>query len=238
MDRRDFIKTCGTIAVASFVDASFFSNVLANQEGFLKLYNKALLIKEDGTPITEKDILPHKEYLFFYPFASTPCFLLNLGEEVKEAQVRLKDGQSYTWKGGVGSKKSIVAYSAICSHQWSYPTKEYAFINYYPPDRASNATKKASVIQCCAHLTVFDPKAGGKVLDGPAEVPLASILLQEDNGKIYAVGVLGKDQFDAFFENYKKDLRKQYGSSAKAKQLVDRCVVMEVEKYVKEIIRC
>ncbi|WP_096602885.1 Rieske 2Fe-2S domain-containing protein [Hydrogenobacter hydrogenophilus] len=238
MNRRDFIKTCGTVAVASFLDASFFSNVLANQEGFLKLYNKALLIKEDGSPITEKDILPHKEYLFFYPFTSTPCFLLNLGEEVKGVEVKLSDGKTYLWKGGVGSKKSIVAYSAICSHQWSYPTKEYAFINYYPPDKPSGTTKKAGVIQCCAHLSVFDPKAGGKVLEGPAELPLASVVLEEDGGKLFAVGILGKDQFDAFFENYKTDLRKQYGSSAKAKELVDKCIVLEVEKYVKETIRC
>lgn len=238
MDRRDFIKTCGTIAVASFLDAGFFSQVLANQESFLKLYNKALLLKEDGSPLTEKDIIPHKEYIFFYPFASTPCYLINLSEEVKGVDVKLNDGQTYAWKGGVGSKKSIVAYSAICSHQWSYPTKEYAFINYYPPDKASETTKRAGVIQCCAHLSVFDPKAGGKVVEGPAEVPLASILLQEEGGKLYAVGVLGKDQFDAFFENYKTDLRKEYGSTTKAKELVDKCTVMEVEKYVKEIIRC
>ncbi|MGB9873864.1 MAG: (2Fe-2S)-binding protein [Hydrogenobacter sp.] len=238
MDRRDFIKTCGTVAVASFLDAGFFSKTLANQEGYFKAYNKALLIKEDGSPITEKDILPHKEYIFFYPFVSTPCYLLNLGEEVKSVDVKLSDGKTYSWKGGVGSKKSIVAYSAICSHQWSYPTKEYAFINYYPPDKPSETTKKAGVIQCCAHLSVFDPKAGGKVLEGPAELPLASVVLEEDGGKLFAVGILGKDQFDAFFENYKTDLRKQYGSSAKVKELVDKCIVLEVEKYVKEAIRC
>jgi Rieske Fe-S protein len=238
MDRRGFIRTCGVIAVASFLDARFFSEALANQEGLLKTYNKALLTKEDGSPISEKDILPHKEYIFFYPYASTPCFLLNLGDEVKGAEIKLNDGQVYLWKGGVGTKKSIVAYSAICSHQWSYPTREYAFINYYPPDKASETTKRASVIQCCAHLSVFDPKMGGKVLEGPAEVPLASIVLQEEDGKFYAVGVLGKDQFDAFFENYKTDLRKEYGSSAKAKQLVDKCSVVEVERYVKELIRC
>ena len=238
MDRRNFIKTCGAIAVASFLDTKFFSEALASQEGFLKLYSKAILLKEDGTPLTEKDIAPHREYIFFYPFASTPCYLINLVDEVKGAQLKLSDGQTYLWKGGVGSKKSIVAYSAICSHQWSYPTKDYAFINYYPPDKPSETTKKAGVIQCCAHLSVFDPRAGGKVIEGPAEVPLASILLEEEGGKLYAVGVLGKDQFDAFFENYKTDLRKEYGSTAKAKELVDKCVVMEVGKYVKEIIRC
>ncbi len=72
MDRRDFIKTCGTVAVASMLDASIFSNLLASQQdGMLKTYKNALLVKEDGSPIKEGDIKPHNNYIFFYPFAST-----------------------------------------------------------------------------------------------------------------------------------------------------------------------
>ena len=239
MDRRDFIKTCGTVAVASMLDASIFSNLLASQQdGMLKTYKKALLVKEDGSPLKEEDLKPHNNYIFFYPFVSTPCYLLNLDQEIKPVEIKLKDGLGYLWPGGVGSKKSIVAYSAICAHQWSYPTKDYSFINYYPPDKPSETTKKAGIIQCCAHLGLYDPKEGAKVLDGPPEVPLASIVLQEENGQFYAVGVLGKDQFDQFFDNYKADLSQQYGSTAKAKELVEKCIVMEVDKYVKSVIRC
>ncbi len=238
MDRRDFIKVCGAVAAAALADSKLFSQTLANQESFLKEYKKALLVKENGHPITYEDIKPYKQYLFFYPFASTPCYLIDLNEEVKGVELKLNDGGAYSWKGGIGKKKSIVAYSAICSHQWSYPTKDYSFINYYPPERISETTKRANIIQCCAHLSLFDPKVGGKVIEGPAEVPLASIALKEEEGKIYAIGVLGKDQFEQFFENYKADLRKEYGSTAKAKELVEKCILMEVEKYVKEIIRC
>lgn len=239
MDRRGFIKACGALAVASTIDARIFSEALAQQKGSLfKAYKKALLVKEDGSPLREQDLQPHTSYIFFYPYASTPCYLINLDKEVPPTEIRLANGQSYQWKGGTGSKKSMVAYSAICAHQWSYPTKDYSFINYYPPDKPSETTKKAGIIQCCAHLAVYDPSKGASVVDGPAEVPLASIVLEQEGGNFYAVGVLGVDQFDKFFDNYKQELRQAYGSTAKAKELVDRCVVMEVGKYVKEVIMC
>ncbi len=239
MDRRDFIKTCGTVAVASMLNADFFSQALAQQtDGMFKAYKKALLVKQDGSPLKEADIKPHVNYIFFYPHASTPCYLLNLGEAVQPAEIKLKDGKSYRWKGGVGSKKSIVAYSAICAHQWSYPTPQYSFINYYPPDSPSDTTKKAGIIQCCAHLALYDPKMGGNVIDGPADFPLASIVLEEEGGMFYAVGVLGKDQFEQFFDNYKTELRQQYGTTAKAKELVEKCPVIEISKYVQAVVKC
>ncbi len=238
MNRRGFLKACSTVAVASMIDPSVFSNLLSAQEGMFKAYNKALLVKEDGSPLKEEDLKPHTNYIFFYPYASTPCYIINLGEEVKPVDIKLKDGKTYKWQGGVGSKKSIVAYSAICAHQWSYPTKQYSFINYYPSDKPSEITKKGGVIQCCAHLAVYDPKEGARVLDGPAEVPLASVVIQEEGGNLYAIGILGVDQFNQFFENYKRELRQTYGSTAKAKALVDKCTVMEVGKYVGQVIYC
>ena len=141
MDRRYFLKACATVAVASMINPSVFSNLLSAQEGMFKAYKKALLVKEDGSPLREEDLKPHNAYIFFYPYASTPCYLIDLGEEVKPVDVKLKDGKTYKWQGGVGSKKGIVAYSAICAHQWSYPTKQYSFINYYPPDKPSETTK-------------------------------------------------------------------------------------------------
>ncbi|MCS6998141.1 MAG: (2Fe-2S)-binding protein [Aquificaceae bacterium] len=239
MDRRGFIKTCGTVAVASFIDPSLFSQVLAQQQdGMFQAYKKALLVKSDGTPLKEEDIKPQVNYIFFYPHNATPCYLINLGETVPPAEIKLKDGKSYRWMGGVGAKKSIVSYSAICAHQWSYPTPQYSFINYYPPDKPSETTKKAGIIQCCAHLALYDPKQGGSVIDGPADFPLASIVLQEEGGRFFATGVLGKDQFQQFFDNFRTELRQQYGSTAKARELVDKCIVMEVDKYVQAVVRC
>ncbi len=238
MDRRDFLKTCTAVAAASLASPSFFSSLVEAQEGKFKAYKKALLVDKNGNPIKPEDIDPRKQYIFFYPHRATPCLLTNLGKEVPPAKVKLSDGTSYNWQGGVGPKKSIVAYSAICSHQFSHPTPEFSFINYYPENIPSKIVKRGGVIQCCAHLSVFDPAQGAKVIDGPAPFPLTAIVLSYEDGKLYALGTLGKELFEDFFDMFKPDLRKLYRSTRKAKKLVDRCEVVEVEEYAKEVIRC
>ncbi len=238
MDRRNFLKTCTAVAAASLASPSFFIDTLKAQEGSFKPYNKAPLLKKDGTPIKPEEIDPTKQYLFFYPHRATPCILANLDKEVPPTEVKLADGSVYKWQGGVGPKKSIVAYSAICPHQLSYPTPDYSFINYYPQNTPSNIVKRGGVIQCCAHLSVFDPEKGGVVLDGPAQFPLTAIVLTYEDGVLYAVGTLGKEFFEDFFDVFKPDLRKLYKSSRKAKKLVEKCEVIEVSEYAKEVIRC
>ncbi len=238
MDRRGFLKACTAVAAASFASPSLFVNTLKAQEGKFKAYKKAILLKKDGLPLKPEEIDPKKQYIFFYPHRATPCILANLGKEVKPALVKLSDGTTYQWQGGVGPQKSIVAYSAICPHQLSYPTPDYSFINYYPESIPSKIVKRGRVIQCCAHLSVFDIEKGGAVIDGPAPFPLTAIVLTYEDGKLYAVGTLGKEMFEDFFDVYKPDLRKIYRSTRKAKKLVDKCEVIEVEEYAKEVIRC
>ena len=238
MNRRNLIKTCSLMAIGSMFSKGFFDSLLASEKESYKKYQKTLLVKEDSTPFMVKDIQPNTALLFYYPFRSTPCYIINTGEEVKPTKVKLSNGKEYDFKGGIGDKKSIVAYSAICPHQWSYPNKDFSLINYYPSNEKSQTTGKSGVIQCCAHMSVFDIKNGGQVLEGPAEVPLACIELTEEDGKIYATGVLGINQFEEFFDMYKSDLIDQYGSLEKAKEQLDKTVVMEVGKYVKEQIKC
>ncbi len=238
MDRRSFIKSCSTIAVVSAIEPTFFSKLLAQENSYITQFKKALLIKENGEPIKEKDLQPFKQYIFFYPYKSTPCYIINLDTEIKPVEVKLVDGGSYKWNGGVGSKKSIVAYSAICSHQWMYPTKDFSMLNYYPPTEKSQTTEKSNIIQCCAHMSIFDPQKGCEVLEGPAPYPLASIVLTVEDDKIYANAVLGRHQFEEFFDLYKSDLIQQYGSINAAKELIEKATVMEVGSYVKEQIKC
>ncbi len=238
MDRRDFLKTCTAVAAASLASPSFFSDLLKAQEGSFKAYNKAPLVDKSGEPIKPDSLDSSKQYIFFYPHRATPCILANLGKEIPPVEVKLSDGSTYKWPGGAGPEKSIVAYSAICPHQLSYPTPDYSFINYYPADISSGVVKRGGVIQCCAHLSVFDPAKGGAVIDGPAQFPLTAIVLSYEDGVLYAVGTLGKEFFEDFFDVYKPDLRKLYKSSRKAKKLVEKCEVIEVSEYAKEVIRC
>src|SRR5678809_594965 len=132
-----------------------------------------------------------RNLIFHYPFAATPCFLLNLGKPAKAlALLKTVDNRPYEWKGGVGSGRSIVAYSAICAHKLSYPTRDISFISFRAEKSARN--KFGNVIHCCSEHSQYDPAEGGRVVAGPAPQPLASILLQWDSSKdeIHAVGTL------------------------------------------------
>jgi Rieske Fe-S protein len=140
-------------------------------------------------------------YVFQYPFASTPCFLLNLGRPLAAADNKLlrADGAPYAWSGGVGRQRSIVAYSAICAHKLAYPTREVSFIRYQPE---RSPTSDGNVIHCCADHSVYDPSAGARVVSGPAPQPLAAILLEYDaeHDELAALGTVGAEQFDAVLQ--------------------------------------
>jgi len=84
-------------------------------------------------------------------------------------------------------------------------------------------------------LGLYDPKEGEKVIDGPPEFPLASVVIQEEGGKFYAVGILGVDQFNRFFETYRRELRQAYGSTAKARELMQS--MKSYEDWAKELWR-
>jgi hypothetical protein len=44
----------------------------------------------------------------------------------------------------------------------------------------------------------YDPKDGRKVVDGPPEVPLASVVIQKEGNKFYVIGILKVDKFGQF----------------------------------------
>ena len=235
MQRRDFLKGCAYLSACSLLLPSFISAYSGKP---LRRYKRALLVWENGRPVKAKEIKPEEEYIFFYPFRATPCLLVNTQQRLSEAKLRLEDGTEYVWSGGIGPGKSIVAFVAICTHQLSYPTRERSLISYHPPGKKSSLVGRDKVIQCCAHMSAFDPAKGGKVIEGPAKDPLPAVILSEENGKIYAEAVLGRDLFEEFFDVYRRELRKEYGSSRKAKEEVNRCVTTPLRKYTKDVIRC
>jgi Rieske Fe-S protein len=108
MERRRFLGSC--VAAASGA-AGITVAAAAWAEAAPRLYGRALLVDPKGEPIRAAASLP-KQHLFHYPYAATPCFLLNLGRSiVAPATLRREDGTSYAWQGGVGPTRAIVAFS-------------------------------------------------------------------------------------------------------------------------------
>jgi Rieske Fe-S protein len=179
-----------------------------------------------------------RNLIFHYPFAATPCFLLNLGRPAK-ALVTLKTGDNrpYEWNGGVGAGRSIVAYSAICAHKLTYPTRDISFISYRPETSARN--RVGHVIHCCSEHSQYDPAEGGRVVAGPAPQPLAAILLEHDSStdQIHAVGTLGGEMFNEFFEKYAFRLEMELGGAGK-QPVGTATKVQELENYCKQQVKC
>lgn len=233
MERRAFMRVCASGLAAAGVPAS-----LAAQNPTAHLYARAKLLDPQGKPIRASAVPAQKNFIFHYPFASTPCFLINLGKPSKaRATLRTAGNESYQWTGGVGPAGSIVAYSAICAHQLAYPTRQISFISYRPDSSARN--KHAQVIHCCAEHSQYDPADGARVVAGPAPQPLAAILLEHDarTDELVATGTLGGEMFNQFFAKYEFKLAFEHGDAAH-RAVAGTAVVNELENYCRQQVRC
>lgn len=239
MQRREFMKLCSASAAACatpLAATAFADNPPANPSS--QRYNKVKLVDRDGVPIKLKTLKSNHNYVFNYPFESTPCFLLNLDKPVQtKVALKTEGGTNYDWPGGVGPRKTLVAYSAICAHKLAYPTDQVSFISF--KTKAGKASKQANVISCCADASVYDPYAGAKVLSGPAPQPLAAILLEHDpkTDEIWALGTFGGEKFNEFFQKYEFKLSMQMAGRAKEK-VKDIAKLVELAAYSMQSAQC
>jgi Rieske Fe-S protein len=233
MERRTFLSGCamlGGVAVAELTSAWA-------QEA-PRSYARTRLVDVHGRPLAAGTLVAETNYVFHYPYAATPCFLLKLPRPITTpAALKRRDGSDYAWQGGVGREHNVVAFSAICAHKLAYPTREVSFIRY---QRDRSPTSGGHVIHCCADQSVYDPVEGARVLSGPAPQPLAAILLEYDDAEdaLYALGTVGAEQFGAFFDKYKVRLALEYGEARARNAVADTSIVRELTNYCRTIIQC
>ncbi len=237
MERRDFIHVCAASALGLGTQPAF----AAATDAQLRQYARTRLTDESGQPLRVSHLTVGENYVFHYPFEGTPCFLINLGKATTQ-NVTLKtgDGASYQWPGGVGPQRGIVGYSAICSHQLTYPTRQISFISYRDHSTASKISKP-SMIHCCSEHSEYDPAAGARVMGGPAPQPLCAILLEYDRATdaLFATGTLGGEMFNTFFSKYEMRLALEHGSPARAQQRVaGTTTVTALARFCKQQVRC
>jgi len=215
-------------------------NLYADDGRLYTAYEKAQIVDASGNPIKVSALEKEVTYIFNYPYASTPCMLINLPEPTQQ-DITLKSemGEEYIWKSGVGKERTVVAYSAICAHQLTHPTPNDSFIKYVPKSKPTMAYKKSGIIVCSSHMSAYDGGAGAKVLAGAASQPLAAVMLEvAADETIWAVGVLGSDKFQDYFRAFKPEFKEFYSGIAQAKQLVSiSAKTVKLTEYSKEIIQ-
>ncbi|TFZ03500.1 (2Fe-2S)-binding protein [Ramlibacter rhizophilus] len=199
-------------------------------------YEPVVLGDESGRPLKAASLKPQVNYVFHYPYVATPVFLLRLGRTVPGQAVRGPSG-SYDWPGGIGPDRSIVAFSAICAHKLVYPNKDVSFISFRK-GRARRGVQDG-LIHCCAENSQYDPAAGARVVSGPAEQPLAAVLLRHDarEDTLTAYGTVGPELFKQFFEKYAAKLALDVGPQA-VLPVSANARVMELERFCRNPVSC
>jgi arsenite oxidase small subunit len=107
-----------------------------------------------------KKLKVNRPISFDYPLKGQTNMLLDMGHAVP---------------GGVGRKKSVVAYSTLCQHM-GCPV-------------AYNRGLREFVCPC--HQTRYDPERLASIIQGVATRALPRVLLQVKGGAVWAVGVDG-----------------------------------------------
>jgi len=216
VQRRQFMKVC-------MAGATLAPRMAPGADLQIRRYARTCLVDERGQPLKTASLARGVNYIFHYPYAGTPCFLLDLGASTQRSvRMQTRDGKGYEWPGGVGPRNAIVAYSAICTHRMTYPTRQISFISYRDRSTAPGIAHP-NTIHCCSEHSEFDPAAGARVVAGPAPQPLAAVLLDYDAAEdaLYAVGTLGSELFNAFFAKYGMKLALDYGDGDEVRQPVN-----------------
>ncbi len=241
MNRRNFLKVVAAGATVVAVNPSLIGGKLYASDGSLfKAYEKAQLVDASGNPIKITALEKEVNYIFNYPYASTPCMLVNLPKPTeKEVELVSDSGEKYIWKHGVGAERTVVAYVAICTHQLTHPTPNDSFMAYVPTTGTTMAHDKGGVIVCSSHLSAFDTAAGAKVVGGAATQPLSAVVLEvAEDDTIWAVGILGQDKFHEYFKEFRPEIKEFYGAPAEARKLVSiSAKTITLNEYSKEIIQ-
>ncbi|HYD75339.1 (2Fe-2S)-binding protein [Ramlibacter sp.] len=235
MDRRSFIESCAARLGCATAAAALPQAWAADARP--KAYSRALLVDEQRRPFKASSLRPLTNYVFHYPYEATPAFLLDLGKAAPPATLATKEHDSYAWPGGVGPRRSIVAFCAICAHRLVYPTRQVSFISF----RRTRAAKgvRDELIHCCSENSQYDPAQGARVLSGPAEQPLCAVLLEHDPkaDTLTAFATLGGELFGEFFRKYEMKLSLEVGARA-VNPVGEQAVVRELERFCRNTIQC
>ncbi|MEO5695904.1 MAG: (2Fe-2S)-binding protein, partial [Burkholderiaceae bacterium] len=232
-DRRNLLQRLALLSVACLSGPLPLAH--GQTPAAVHKYSRTLLVDPFQRPLKSGQLSPGVPHVFNYPFESTPVFLMALPRAAEPVDLVDKERHHYQSLPGTGPQHRIVAYSAICAHKLMYPTPQISFINI----RKGQGDEPAHVVHCCGDNSRYDPTRGGKVISGPAPQPLAMIVLEWEpsSDELHAVGTLGAEMFDAFFDKYEFRLTLDHGARAHERS-APTSVVRTASSYSRQLQSC
>jgi Rieske Fe-S protein len=235
--RRGFVQACAALAASLRVPG---------RAEAARDYQRVRLVDGNQQPVAPGQLTVGANYLFHYPYRTTPCFLLRLGTPTGGgAELTTEDGEHYRWEGGVGPDHSVVAFSAICAHKMTHPAQAVSFISYRHQevdyrDLGGAVERRARVISCCSERSVYDAAAGARVLGGPAAQPLAAVRLEHapNEDALYATGVYGGELFARFFAAFDYRLALEFDTTDIERLTSGTATVSRLDDYSRRLVTC
>jgi Rieske Fe-S protein len=233
--RRDLLHWAGCFSAACLSGPLTLAHGQGQAAPQTRDYSRTLLVDNKGRALKSGQLAAGEPYIFNYPFQATPVFLMALPRAAAPVELSDQQHQRYRSLRGTGPQHNIVAYSAICAHKLMYPTPQISFINI----RKGQPDEPAHVVHCCGDNSRYDPTQGGKVISGPAPQPLAMVVLEWNaaTDELHAVGTLGAEMFQAFFEKYEQRLSLEQGAKARNKS-AQTAVVQTAANYSRQMQSC
>jgi len=161
LNRRQFLMYSGTAAVAaSTISVSLFPG---------EAQAKARVVGYPRKKIGQlSQLVDNKPMDFNYP------------DDGQNSQCMLVKMAGAKAGGGIGSKRDVVAFSYLCTHQGGFMNGKYQAVGEH-----------RVLGQCPLHLSTYDLTRHGIIVSGQAYQSIPQVLLELDGDDIYAVGVMG-----------------------------------------------
>ena len=158
-------SVAGTAAAATATDPAKSPPQAGDRLSYMSGPNKGQIVKAADLKVGDQQVLVFP----VDPATSKP----RSGTRLNQALLIRIDPANLAEDVRAASADGIVAYSAVCTHQ-GCP------VNMYKKDK--------DVLFCSCHGSEFDPKAGAKVVGGPAPRRLAALPIKIENGDIVVAG--------------------------------------------------
>jgi rieske iron-sulfur protein len=134
-----------------------------------------LLVKSgdpSNTPLTPADIPPGARATMAWAMDAGDGAVRN-GSRLNQLLLLRFDPQTLAPDTRSRAAEGVVAYTSICTHTG-------CDVDEWRPDEQQ--------VECTCHFSVFDPKDGGKVVDGPAPRVLPALPLKIVDGRLAVAG--------------------------------------------------
>ena len=117
----------------------------------------------------------------------------------------------YAWPAASGRRAAIVAFSAICAHKLAYPTRDVSFIRYQRSALGDVGRRTSSIAAPTTASTTRRRARASSRARRRSRSPRSLLEYDAARDELAAVGTVGAEQFDAFFEKYAFKLALEYG---------------------------